>query len=73
LSSDTVTGLLRGQASVTPDVPFLWTDGTWISYAETAGRSDKLAAGLQSLGVDPGDRVAVVLPNEQAAVLAVSA
>ena len=73
MRSDTVSGLLRRQASVTPDVPFLWTDGTWISYAETAGRSDKLAAGLQSLGVGPGDRVAVVLPNEQAAVLAVFA
>jgi crotonobetaine/carnitine-CoA ligase len=73
LRSDTVGGLLHGQASVTPDVPFLWTDGTWMSYAETAGRSDKLAAGLQSLGVGPGDRVAVVLPNEQAAVLAVFA
>jgi crotonobetaine/carnitine-CoA ligase len=73
LSSDTVIGLLHDQAASTPDVPFLWTDGVWLTYAETVERSDRLAAGLASVGVQFRDRVAVVLQNEQAAVLAVYA
>jgi crotonobetaine/carnitine-CoA ligase len=68
-----VGGLLHDQAAVTPDAPFLWTDGVWLTYAETVERSDRLAAGLASLGVQFRDRVAVVLQNEQAAVLAVYA
>jgi carnitine-CoA ligase len=70
---DTVGGSLHDRAGNTPDVDFLWTDGEWITYARTVELSDRLAAGLQSLGVRWGDRVAVVLPNEQAAVLAVYA
>ena len=66
-------GLLNNQAASTPDAPFLWTDGVWLTYAETVERSDRLAAGLASLGVQFRDRVAVVLQNEQAAVLAVYA
>jgi carnitine-CoA ligase len=73
LSNETVTHLLRDRAATRPDVPFLWTEDGWLSYAETVEASDRLAAGLRAAGVGFGDRVAVVLPNERAAVLAVYA
>ncbi len=34
-----------------------------ITYAELRGRVDRLAAALMERGVEPGDRVALVLPN----------
>jgi len=34
-----------------------------LSYAETWERCCRLVSGLRGLGVDPGDRVAVVGPN----------
>ncbi|QQZ13094.1 (2,3-dihydroxybenzoyl)adenylate synthase [Rhodococcus sp. 21391] len=34
-----------------------------LSYRELSDRADRLAAGLQSSGVQPGDRVVVQLPN----------
>src|SRR6201999_1543234 len=71
--ADTVGGLLHDRAARTPDVDFLWTDDEWITYAQTVERSDRLASGLQTLGVNFGDRVAVILQNEQVAVLAVYA
>ncbi len=37
--------------------------GESVTYADFHGRSDALAAGLVALGVDRGDRVAVMLPN----------
>ncbi len=37
--------------------------GTEISFAGFAGQADALAAGLMRLGVQPGERVALYLPN----------
>src|SRR6478735_2953299 len=34
-----------------------------LTYRELSDRADRLAAGLQSSGVQPGDRVVVELPN----------
>src|ERR1700735_2045769 len=49
------------------DSPFLWSkqDGVWtpISWAETARRVRLLARGLRSLGIETGDRVAIVAEN----------
>src|SRR5271169_6606648 len=73
MSDQSVSSLLIEKAQGRPDQPFLWCDGEWLSYAETVEKSDRLAAGLQSLGVEEGDRVAVILPNEQSAVLSVFA
>jgi acyl-CoA synthetase (AMP-forming)/AMP-acid ligase II len=39
--------------------------GTGISYADLGRRIDALAAGLRSAGVQPGDRLATLLPNGQ--------
>ncbi|MGE4220208.1 MAG: long-chain fatty acid--CoA ligase, partial [Alphaproteobacteria bacterium] len=47
--------------------PFLWAkqDGTWqpLSWAEVADRVRALARGLVALGLEPGDRVALVSEN----------
>ncbi len=47
--------------------PFLWAkrDGTYrsLSWAEAADRVSRLARGLAALGVEPGDRVALVSEN----------
>lgn len=46
------------------DKPFVaMVDGPSISYAETLADARKVAGHLESLGVGPGDRVAVLLPN----------
>jgi long-chain acyl-CoA synthetase len=38
-------------------------DQTQLSYAELNGAANKLANGLRKLGVQPGDKVALMLPN----------
>ncbi|MDH6222507.1 (2,3-dihydroxybenzoyl)adenylate synthase [Streptomyces pseudovenezuelae] len=55
--------LLRERAREHPDAPALLSDGLSWSYAELDERGDRLAAGLVDLGVRPGDRVVVQLPN----------
>ena len=44
--------------------------GKRMSYAAVKEASDRLAAGLQELGVQPGDRVALLLPNSPQFVIA---
>ncbi|HEY2239152.1 MAG TPA: AMP-binding protein [Streptosporangiaceae bacterium] len=45
------------------DRPFVITDERTISYSETADWSCRLADGLAALGVQPGDRVGMVMAN----------
>ena len=53
-----------------PDKPAVALDNDLIRYGELAQRSDDIAAGLQALGVVPGDRVAVCLARSPALVAA---
>jgi crotonobetaine/carnitine-CoA ligase len=55
--------LLAFRARERPDAPFVRCEHDWLSYAELDRRSDRLAAGLASIGLHRGDRVAVILPN----------
>jgi len=55
--------ILRESASATPDKPVTLLDGNPMSYAELDAASDRFAAGLQGLGVHPGDAVGIQLPN----------
>ncbi|AWK76496.1 acyl-CoA synthetase (plasmid) [Rhodococcus oxybenzonivorans] len=54
---------LREEAAFDPDRPFVQCASDWVSLGELDRRSDRVAAGLQSLGIEKGDRVAVNLPN----------
>ncbi|HVJ34624.1 MAG TPA: long-chain fatty acid--CoA ligase [Terriglobia bacterium] len=70
MSFETVPSLARlffDQASAQRDRPFLWNkgDGAWQSrsYDEVAADIRCLALGLIALGVNPGDRVALISEN----------
>lgn len=70
MSFETVPSLARlffDQALTQGDRPFLWNkrDGAWQSrsYAEVAGDIRRLAKGLIALGINPGDRVALISEN----------
>lgn len=59
----TLGRLLERRAAERPDHPFLVDgDETW-TYARTAERVARVAAGLRALGVGPGDAVLLMLPN----------
>ncbi|MEF9949442.1 MAG: AMP-binding protein, partial [Comamonas sp.] len=45
------------------DRPFSVCMDRWMSYAELDQLSTKMGAWLQSLGLEPGARVAIMLPN----------
>jgi crotonobetaine/carnitine-CoA ligase len=63
VTARTVGAALRDRAHREPDAPFVKIDGRWFTAAELDERSSGIAAGLASLGVAKGDRVAVILPN----------
>jgi amino acid adenylation domain-containing protein len=48
--------------------PALKDDVEALSYAELAERVRSLASGLEALGVEPGDRVVLLLPNSAALI-----
>jgi long-chain acyl-CoA synthetase len=60
---ETLTELLRVRAGELEDAPFMRDSETVWSYREFARRVSEVAAGLQAAGVEPGDVVAVILPN----------
>ncbi len=59
----TLPQLLGQTAAKFPRRPALLYFGTKISYAQLEEQVNRLAAGLQSLGAKPGDRVALLMPN----------
>jgi crotonobetaine/carnitine-CoA ligase len=61
----TVVGALRRRVADGPDAPFVRCGGDWITLAELDARSDNVAAGLVEIGVQAGERVAVLLPNRE--------
>jgi len=67
VSADNLPALLFEQAARQGDRPFLWRkrDGAWraISYGEAARQVNLLARCLAGLGVQPGDRIALVSEN----------
>ena len=51
-------------ASERPDHPaVIGPDGRRVSYGELAATANRYARGLQSLGLQPGDCIVVMLPN----------
>ena len=60
---ETVRDRLLHWASVQPNKPFLQCGGDWKTYGEMADASDRVAGGLQRLGVAKGQQIAFLLPN----------
>src|SRR5437588_9611110 len=58
-----VADLLDRAARYFPGQPALIFEGTPTSYAELHQRVKRVAAGLAEAGIEPGDRVALFLPN----------
>ncbi|MGH3443529.1 MAG: AMP-binding protein [Nitriliruptorales bacterium] len=56
-----------------PDVPAIIEGGDDLTYVEMRDRSDRLASSLAELGLGPGRRLALALPNTRAAPLALFA
>lgn len=56
--ADTWAGRNAERVALIDDV-----SGETLSFGELAGRSDAFAGGLARLGVEPGDRVAILLPQ----------
>ena len=60
--SNLASNLVRTAASM-PERPAIKMGGQDISYAQLHGMAAKLAGSLRASGVEPGDRVALILPN----------
>jgi amino acid adenylation domain-containing protein len=63
VSARTIDGDLRAAAAGQPDKPVVVTPDRSLSYRELDHAADRVACGLRELGVRPGDRVGLVLPN----------
>jgi long-chain acyl-CoA synthetase len=66
----TLVDFVRDRAAATPDATALVFKGRKVSYGEIERDSDALAHSLKELGVKPGERVALVLPNAPQFVIA---
>ncbi|WP_225727815.1 MULTISPECIES: (2,3-dihydroxybenzoyl)adenylate synthase [unclassified Nocardia] len=62
-SGRTLGELLRAAAGRHPDRPALLDERGAHSYADVDAAADRMANGLLALGIAPGDRVVVQLPN----------
>lgn len=59
----TLGTILRDAAKRWPERSAVLTDDQPITYAELDVAADRMASGLIELGIEPGDRVVVQLPN----------
>ncbi|MEU6665604.1 AMP-binding protein [Streptomyces sp. NPDC046727] len=62
-SGRTLGSLLRERAGATPDAVAVVDGERRWTYSEVDKRADRLASGLHEIGLAPGDRVLVHLPN----------
>ena len=70
----TIGELLTAQANHQPDRPFVrMPNGESCTYADVERQASALAAGLRGLGLRPGDRLAIILPNIPQFVLSIFA
>jgi len=63
VSARTLAEDLRAAAGRRPEQPAVVAPARSVTYGELDVAADRVAAGLRELGVGPGDRVALVLPN----------
>ena len=62
-AGDTIGALLLERAREAPDDPYILLGDRRMTYGGVAEASERVAGGLQRLGVAKGDRVALMLPN----------
>ena len=62
--SETIYGRFRRTLDAHPDRPLLWFEGETWTYRDTERAVDSRAAFLADCGVEPGDRVALLCPND---------
>ena len=55
--------LLRTTLEIDPDRPILESGEAWTTAAELERMASRLASGLAAMGLEEGDRVALLLPN----------
>ncbi|MEA3403487.1 MAG: AMP-binding protein, partial [Armatimonadota bacterium] len=60
---DSLVQVLQETAARRPDRRALVAGEVQMSWGEVSGAVDAVARGLLKLGIEPGDRVALVLPN----------
>ena len=68
--SATLVDVVHGTAVERPDHPAVIFKGARVSYGEIDRLSDALARALSDKGVQPGERVALLMPNSPQAVIA---
>ncbi|HEX9886053.1 MAG TPA: class I adenylate-forming enzyme family protein [Longimicrobiales bacterium] len=61
-SGFTVASALAHRATADAERPFIIFRNTVLTYGEVDGRAESLAAALHGLGIEAGDRIALVLP-----------
>lgn len=59
----TVASALATRATTDPASIYLRSEAAALTFAEVESQAEALAAGLASLGVDQGDRIALILPS----------
>ncbi|MCA0871095.1 long-chain fatty acid--CoA ligase [Seohaeicola saemankumensis] len=70
IAPEAVTSILNNSVARWPDAPAIEFMGKRMSYAELGARSDRVARGLQDLGVGPGVHVGLYLPNSPHCLIA---
>lgn len=63
MASQVIGEALREHAREHSERPFVKCGGEWQSFGAFDRRTDELAAGLAALGLEKGDRVAILMPN----------
>lgn len=58
-----IPDILHRTAAAHPDRPAAWFDGGWRTYGELSAAAQRFAAFLRAEGVQPSDRVALLLDN----------
>src|SRR5256885_1427006 len=70
LEAPTIWALVQGRVRLSGDRPMLLdTEGGRLTFSEVATRAERVAAGLQALGVEPGTTVTWQLPTRIDTVL----
>ena len=59
----TLPAALQWRATTDPEGTFLIFKDEVVTFGEMETRAEALAASLHGLGIEPGDRVAVVMPS----------